>query len=92
MNRSRPIFIILLFAILLRAQTIETSVVNASPDMEWSNNFGGINHEHGFSVIQTNDGGYIQIGHTASFGAGFYDVYLIKTNAAGTETWSKTYG
>jgi len=54
--------------------------------------YGGTDYEKGFSVQETQDGGYIIAGLTESFGAGFYDVYLIKTNAAGDTVWTKTYG
>jgi hypothetical protein len=43
-------------------------------------------------VRQTSDGGYIVVGRTNSYGAGDYDVYLVKTDALGDTMWTKTYG
>ena len=46
---------------------------------EWSQTFGSLNtYDHGYSIQQTNDGGYIISGSTESFGNGGKDVYLIK--------------
>jgi hypothetical protein len=58
----------------------------------WIKTYGGISTDEGESVQQTNDGGYIISGETFSFGAGNADVYLIKTNAAGDTSWTKTFG
>ncbi|HHW43730.1 MAG TPA: hypothetical protein GXX25_07980 [Desulfotomaculum sp.] len=58
----------------------------------WEQNFGGQYCDYAWSVRQTKDGGYILAGGTESFGAGIYDVYLIKLDSSGQELWEKTYG
>jgi hypothetical protein len=65
---------------------------NASGDTLWTRTYGGTNDDFSQSIWQTSDGGYIVSGFTLSFGAGGYDVYLIKTNASGNMLWTRTYG
>ncbi len=66
--------------------------IDIAGDELWSQTFGGEGYDLGTSVQQTTDGGYIIAGCTFSYGAGNRDVYLIKTDANGNESWSQTFG
>ncbi len=65
---------------------------NAGGDSLWSRTFGGVGRDDCYAVEQTSDGGYILGGTTHSFGAGWYDMWLIKTSASGDSLWSRTFG
>jgi len=65
---------------------------NPSGDTLWTRIYGGRSDDYGYSVQQTSDGGYIVSGTTYSFGAGGYDIYLIKTNGSGDTLWTRTNG
>jgi hypothetical protein len=65
---------------------------DASGNVQWAKTYGGTRYDWPSSVQQTSDGGYIVAGGTYSFGAGNYDIILIKTDASGNIIWAKTYG
>ncbi len=70
---------------------------NAQGDTLWSRVYGDTSHapgknDVGKDVQQTLDGGYVVVGSTSSYGAGLWDVFLIRTNAQGDTLWTRTYG
>ena len=65
---------------------------DASGNEIWNKTYGGWSYDYASSISKTNDGGYVIIGYTESYGAGSKDAWLIKTDASGNEIWSKTYG
>jgi len=60
--------------------------------IEWNYTYGGMEIDIARSIVQTDDGGYVLLGETDSFGAGRSDFWLIKTNATGTMEWNQTFG
>lgn len=61
-------------------------------DTLWTKTYGGAHFDEGWSVQETSDGGFVMTGWTRSFGAGSYDVYVIKTDFNGDTLWTKTLG
>jgi hypothetical protein len=65
---------------------------DASGIMQWNKTYGGVSYEISWSVVQTGDGGYAMAGYTQSYGAGYYDAWLVKTDSSGNKLWNQTYG
>jgi len=66
--------------------------LDAKGNLQWTKTIGGPHPQEGSSLIQTSDGGYAIAGITYSFGAGDYDVYVVKLDAHGNLQWTKTIG
>ena len=65
---------------------------DALGDTIWTRAYGGTGEDMGYSVAPTEDGGYVIVGMTTSYGAGASDVYLIRVSASGDTAWTRTYG
>ncbi len=72
--------------------------ISAAGALRWQKNYGGINHDNATKVLQTNDGGYVVSGYTASSDGdvtgfhGLSDVWIVKTDDTGALLWQKTFG
>ncbi|MFX1428073.1 MAG: SBBP repeat-containing protein [Promethearchaeota archaeon] len=63
-----------------------------SSGIEWNRTYGGIHRERGESlVLDSLDNIYIT-GYTESFGAGGYDIWVLKINTTGGVEWNHTWG
>jgi len=61
-------------------------------DTIWTRTYGGIDYDYGYSICAASDSGYIVVGSTECFGAGNFDVWILKLNSSGDTVWTKTYG
>ena len=64
---------------------------DANGNMQWNKTYGRGNKEFGYSIIQTNDGGYA-LGSTTWNENTYADFWLVKTDANGNMQWNCVYG
>jgi hypothetical protein len=79
------------FAILI-ALVILAAATGAAQDTLWTRAYGGAANDLAYSVFQMDDGGFMICGGTESFGAGSWDVYILRTDGNGDTVWTRTYG
>jgi hypothetical protein len=65
---------------------------DSSGDLIWQRLYGEEFQDIGNSVLETDDGGYIVVGLTASYGHGGLDGYIIKTDSSGNKVWDRAIG
>ncbi|MCR4417253.1 MAG: T9SS type A sorting domain-containing protein [Ignavibacteria bacterium] len=65
---------------------------DSSGNPVWERTYGGEFSEQANSVRQLPDGGFIIAAQTGSFGAGGYDVYVLRTKATGDTLWTRALG
>jgi outer membrane protein assembly factor BamB/flagellar basal body-associated protein FliL len=74
----------------LNEENFRFSTRSSTPNIVWYIVFGENDWECGYSVLETDDGGFILVGETHSFGESSA-IYLIKTNSMGTQLWNRRY-
>ncbi len=68
---------------------------NSTGDQMWVANRGGNEDDMAYSLVQTNDGGYLLAGQTFSYGSGVpseSNAWLIKFASNGVYEWDKPFG
>jgi hypothetical protein len=78
--------------LILASSFFVTANAQPNPDTLWTRTYGGANWDMAYAVQQTDDGGYIVVGSSDSFGAWDSDFYLVKTNGEGDTLWTRSYG
>jgi len=66
--------------------------IDGTGALVWQKTYGGSRIDLIEGMRQTSDGGVILVGRTRSFGAGDFDLWLLKLDSAGMPQWQKTYG
>jgi len=66
--------------------------LSSDGDIAWQRTYGGSETDGARCIQQTNDGGYVVVGQTASFGAGETDIWFLKLSSDGDIEWQKTCG
>ncbi|MBP6333916.1 MAG: T9SS type A sorting domain-containing protein [Bacteroidia bacterium] len=56
----------------------------------WSKTFGGTDYEEAQSVVNTNDGGYVILGSTMSYGSVDQSAFAMKIDDSGNQVWTNT--
>lgn len=83
--------LILLSLVILSVLALVVVEISITPHT-WTQTYGGKNNEHGYSILQTNDGGYLALGTTETNSSGGTDAYILKVNDKGALQYSNTIG
>ncbi|HNR21154.1 MAG TPA: hypothetical protein PKN75_15135 [Bacteroidia bacterium] len=67
--------------------------IDSAGNLLWRKSIGGAALDGGFDVIETPGNTYLSVGFSKSFNfTNGYEVYVVKTDAAGNNIWQKTFG
>jgi hypothetical protein len=66
--------------------------LDQSGAIAWQKTYGGRGYEEAHSIRQTVDGGYAVAAFTSTFGAGSWDIWVLKLDQSGAVVWQKTIG
>ncbi len=69
-----------------------TAILNAQPAVQWTKTFGSSLMEVGYSILETDDGGFVMAGVKTSSGDSQEDFWLLKGDANGNLLWDRTFG
>ena len=84
--------VLVLLAATRGAPTTE-GVTTAAGPTTFQKTYGGSDHDWANAVAgPLDDGGFLLVGETRSFGAGVVDMYAVRIDSSGNPVWSKTYG
>ncbi len=73
-------------------QDVFLAKLSPNGDIIWESRFGGVFADQGKDVIELEDGSYMLIGTTQSFGTGAASMFVVRTDSDGNEIWSRTFG
>ena len=75
-----------------RRGDVLVAMLTLDGDPIWEKTYGGDATEQAFRVEATEDGGFLVLAETDSFGAGERDLYVLRLDESGELIWEKTYG
>jgi len=65
---------------------------NSAGVYQWSQSYGGLFTENCNAIIETADTGFMLVGYTNSYGAGQFDMFVVKTDSLGDTLWTRALG
>ncbi len=65
---------------------------SATGDVEWSRVYGSAGNENFLRILSCSDGNFLALGSSNGFGAGGFDLYVLKFDLNGNVLWERTCG
>ena len=66
--------------------------IDENGDLLWNVTLGGSEEDRGRDIYTLDNGGYLVLGFSSSYGHGGFDFWLIETDSSGEMIWNNTYG